>query len=92
MQCVAPDARATDTLSGHDRREARLDAIESILATATLYGRVIIGGSVFQVLNMTTNNPLRAMRLQDTLSAVDMARDSGGDHPGISAGDDEQWS
>jgi len=35
-------------------------ATESILATATLYGRVIIGGSVFQVLNMTTNNLLRA--------------------------------
>lgn len=35
-------------------------ATESILATATLYGRVIIGGSVFQVLNMTANNMLRA--------------------------------
>ncbi len=35
-------------------------ATDSILAMATLYGRVIIGGSVFQVLNMTTNNLLRA--------------------------------
>lgn len=35
-------------------------ATDSILAEATLYGRVIIGGSVFQVLNMTTNNLLRS--------------------------------
>lgn len=35
-------------------------ATETILAEATLYGRVILGGSVFQVVNMTTNNLLRA--------------------------------
>jgi putative MATE family efflux protein len=35
-------------------------ATDSILAEATLYGRVIIGGSVFQVLNMTVNNILRS--------------------------------
>jgi putative MATE family efflux protein len=35
-------------------------ATESILAEATLYGRVIIGGSVFQVLNMAVNNLLRS--------------------------------
>lgn len=35
-------------------------ATESILAEATLYGRVIIGGSIFQVLNMTINNILRS--------------------------------
>lgn len=37
-----------------------LGATETILAEATLYGRVIIGGSVFQVINMTTNNLLRS--------------------------------
>ena len=35
-------------------------ATDSILATATLYGRVIVGGSVFQMINMTTNNLLRS--------------------------------
>jgi putative MATE family efflux protein len=35
-------------------------ATESILDVATLYGRVIIAGSVFQMINMTVNNILRA--------------------------------
>ncbi len=35
-------------------------ATESILAQATLYGRVIIGGSVFQIVNMTIGNILRS--------------------------------
>ena len=35
-------------------------ATETILAEATLYGRVIIGGSFFQVINMTANNLLRS--------------------------------
>lgn len=35
-------------------------ATESIMEQATLYGRIIIGGSVFLVLNMTLNNLLRA--------------------------------
>ncbi|MFW6262357.1 MAG: MATE family efflux transporter, partial [Spirochaetota bacterium] len=35
-------------------------ATETILEEATLYGRVILGGSVFQVVNMTTNNLLRS--------------------------------
>lgn len=35
-------------------------ATDSILEEATLYGRVIIGGSIFQVLNMTLNNLLRS--------------------------------
>ncbi|MFP4112721.1 MAG: MATE family efflux transporter [Spirochaetota bacterium] len=35
-------------------------ATDSILAEALLYGRVIVGGSVFQVLNMTINNVLRS--------------------------------
>lgn len=37
-----------------------LGATDSILAAATLYGRVIIGGSLFQVVNMTANNLLRS--------------------------------
>jgi putative MATE family efflux protein len=35
-------------------------ATESILETASLYGRIIIGGSIFQVSNMTLNNLLRS--------------------------------
>lgn len=35
-------------------------ATETILAEATLYGRVIIAGSIFQVVNMTANNVLRS--------------------------------
>jgi putative MATE family efflux protein len=35
-------------------------ATPSILGTATLYGRIIIGGSVFQMINMTANNLLRS--------------------------------
>lgn len=35
-------------------------ATESILAVAALYGRIIVGGSVFQVANMVLNNLLRA--------------------------------
>ncbi|WP_319559653.1 MATE family efflux transporter [Marispirochaeta sp.] len=35
-------------------------ATESILESAVLYGRIIIGGSVFQVLSMCLNNLLRA--------------------------------
>jgi putative MATE family efflux protein len=35
-------------------------ATPSILETAALYGRVIIGGSVFQMINMTANNILRS--------------------------------
>ena len=35
-------------------------ATPSVIDTAALYGRVIIGGSVFQMLNMTTNNILRS--------------------------------
>ena len=35
-------------------------ATDAILASATLYGRVILGGSIFQVVNMTVNNILRA--------------------------------
>ncbi|TVR69854.1 MAG: MATE family efflux transporter [Spirochaetaceae bacterium] len=37
-----------------------LGATDTILAQATLYGRIIIGGSVFQIINMTTNNLLRS--------------------------------
>ncbi|TVR88806.1 MAG: MATE family efflux transporter [Spirochaetaceae bacterium] len=35
-------------------------ATDSILESATLYGRVIIGGAAFVVVNMTVNNILRA--------------------------------
>jgi MATE family, multidrug efflux pump len=35
-------------------------ATESILEAASLYGRIIIAGSIFQVSNMTLNNLLRA--------------------------------
>lgn len=35
-------------------------ATESILDVASLYGRIIIGGSVFQMINMTANNLLRS--------------------------------
>ncbi|MFP4364064.1 MAG: MATE family efflux transporter [Spirochaetia bacterium] len=35
-------------------------ATETILNAAKMYGRIIIGGSVFQVVNMTANNLLRA--------------------------------
>lgn len=35
-------------------------ATDSILQSATLYGRVIIGGAAFVVVNMTVNNLLRA--------------------------------
>lgn len=35
-------------------------ATDSILNQAELYGRIIIGGSFFQVINMTTNNLLRS--------------------------------
>ncbi len=35
-------------------------ATESILETAALYGRIIIGGSVFQAVNMCMNNILRS--------------------------------
>lgn len=35
-------------------------ATDSIVGQASLYGRVIIGGSIFQILNMTTNNLLRS--------------------------------
>lgn len=35
-------------------------ATDSILDVATTYGRVIIAGSLFQVVNMTVNNTLRA--------------------------------
>lgn len=35
-------------------------ATDTIIAAATRYGRIILGGSVFQVVNMTTNNILRA--------------------------------
>ena len=35
-------------------------ATDTILEAATLYGRIIIGGSVFQVCNMTLNNLLRS--------------------------------
>ena len=35
-------------------------ATESILEAASLYGRIIIGGSVFQVMNMTLNNLIRS--------------------------------
>jgi putative MATE family efflux protein len=35
-------------------------ATETILEAATLYGRIIIGGSIFQVCNMTLNNLLRS--------------------------------
>lgn len=35
-------------------------ATDSILSTADLYGRVIVGGSIFQVSNMTLNNILRS--------------------------------
>jgi putative MATE family efflux protein len=35
-------------------------ATDTILSVATVYGRVIIGGSVFQMLNMTANNLLRS--------------------------------
>ena len=35
-------------------------ATDSILAEATLYGRLIIGGSVFQIVNMTVGNILRS--------------------------------
>lgn len=35
-------------------------ATESILEVAVLYGRLIIGGSIFQVLNMALNNMLRS--------------------------------
>ena len=35
-------------------------ATDAILGTATRYGRVILGGSIFQVVNMTVNNLLRA--------------------------------
>ncbi len=37
-----------------------LGATDTILEAATLYGRVIIGGSLFQVVNMTVNNLLRS--------------------------------
>jgi putative MATE family efflux protein len=35
-------------------------ATDTILQAATLYGRVIVGGSVFQVMNMCLNNILRS--------------------------------
>ena len=35
-------------------------ATETILESATLYGRIIIGGSIFQMVNMTLNNLLRS--------------------------------
>lgn len=35
-------------------------ATESILGAATLYGRIIIGGAIFQITNMTLNNLLRS--------------------------------
>lgn len=35
-------------------------ATESILDAAIVYGRIIIGGSIFQVINMCMNNTLRA--------------------------------
>ena len=35
-------------------------ATDSIIEAATLYGRIILGGSLFQVLNMTLNNIIRS--------------------------------
>ncbi|AHC16101.1 MATE family efflux transporter [Salinispira pacifica] len=35
-------------------------ATDSIIAQGSLYGRIILGGSVFQILNMTLNNLLRS--------------------------------
>ncbi len=35
-------------------------ATPSIIGAATLYGRIIIGGSIFQMINMTVNNIVRA--------------------------------
>ena len=35
-------------------------ATDSIMEQAVLYGRIILGGSVFQVMNMTLNNMLRS--------------------------------
>ena len=35
-------------------------ATPSILDAASMYGRIIVGGSVFQMVNMTTNNILRS--------------------------------